>query len=85
MLHFEHMTLPPFLQLLVDGWKSLKGGQMSAGYGTAKFTEGVYEALPEVTIQVPPCPLTVDSVFALGNFTNIQTPGGHTHKEAGFT
>ena len=73
------------MQLLVDGWKSLKGGKMSAGYGTAKFTEGVYEALPEVTFQVLLCALAADSIFTLGNFTNIQTPGGHTHKEAGFT
>ena len=36
------------MKLLVDGFKSLKGEEMTAGYGTAKFTEGVYEALPEV-------------------------------------
>ena len=36
------------VKLLVDGYASLKGGVLTQGYGTAKFTEAVYEAFSEV-------------------------------------
>ena len=36
------------VKLLVDGYASFTGGVLTQGYGTAKFTEAVYESLLEV-------------------------------------
>jgi hypothetical protein len=44
------------VKLLVDGYASLAGGALTQGYGTAKFTEAVYEAFLEVGVtQSPSC------------------------------
>ena len=39
------------LKLLVDGWASFFGGEITPGYGTAKFAEAVYEASIEGILQ----------------------------------
>ena len=39
------------LKLLVDGWASFFGGEITRGYGTAKFAEAVYEASIEGILQ----------------------------------
>jgi hypothetical protein len=48
---FRRLLTTTHLKLLFDGFKSYTQETMTAGYGTAKFVEAVYEATVEATLQ----------------------------------